>query len=315
MGQARLVTGASAGRRLPARAVVTIGVFDGVHVAHRQLIRAVVRLARRRRRVTSGIITFHPDPQRVLHPARVSPALMPIEERLARLRLLGVDWIWVIPFTCAFARVRAERFVRRVLIGQLRAGAVVVGDGFLFGKDREGDLRILRRLGASAGMQVVSVASIRRHGQPVSSSRIRRLIAEGLLAQAAQLLGRPHALVGTVVRGTGRGRRFGIPTANIRLLPQALPPQGVYAVRLRAGSSGRWRPAVMNFGMRPTFGAGPVVCEVHVLGFRGRLLGRRVVVSLLKRLRGERYFASPAALIAQVHRDISRARRLLSYYS
>ena len=174
---------------------------------------------------------------------------------------------------------------------------------------------MLRRLGAPSGIRIVPVAPIRRGGEPVSSTRIRRLITQGALGQARQLLGRPPGLYGTVIHGAGRGRQLGIPTANLRLIPQALPPQGVYAVTLRELVAGRTWPGVMNFGIRPTFGTGPAVCEVHVFGFRGSLVGRRVAVLLRQRLRGERCFASSEALISQVRRDISRARRLLSSHS
>jgi riboflavin kinase/FMN adenylyltransferase len=144
----------------------------------------------------------------------------------------------------------------------------------------------------------------------VSSSRIRRLIASGQLSRARALLGYAPTLYGIVERGTGRGRRLGMPTANLRLDSRVLPPQGVYAVILRDVAAHRsWR-GVMNLGVRPTFGPGPLVCEVHLLGFPGRLLGRSVAVSLLARLRGERCFPSPAALTRQVERDVRRARRL-----
>lgn len=305
------MTGARPVPGLPAGAVVTVGVFDGVHVAHQQLVRTAIRLARRYG-TTCGVITFHPDPQQVLDPAHAQPSLMPIEARLARLALLGVDWIWVVPFTKPFARTPASRFVRETLIGRLHAGAVVVGDRFLFGHDREGDLQMLRRLGAPSGMRAVPVAPIQRGGEPISSSRIRRLLARGLLSQAARLLGAPPALYGVVVPGAGRGHQLGFPTANLRLTSQVVPPHGVYAVRLVDAADGRARPGVMNLGVRPTFGVGPVVCEVHLLGFRGRLVRHRVAVSLLRRLRGERCFATPRALRAQIRRDIARARRLFS---
>ena len=310
MRTTRVLTGLSAVAAAPKRAVVTVGVFDGVHLAHQRLIRTVVDAARRLRGTAVGI-TFDPDPQAVLDPACAPAALMPLDARVERLQVLGLDWVWIIPFTRRFASMSAERFVRRILIERLRAAMLVVGESFFCGRDRGGDLKTLRAIGAMHGMQVVAVRQMRRGGRPISSSRIRRLIQRGRLAEARQLLGRPPALHGVVVSGAGRGRALGFPTANLRLAPQILPPTGVYAVAVeRLDSHRRW-PGVMNFGVRPTFGPGPLVCEVHVLGFAGALRGRPLAVSLVARLRGERRFPHPDALRRQVRRDLSRTRRLL----
>ena len=309
MRSGRVVKGFAALRRPPSRAVVTIGVFDGVHRAHQHLVRSAVELAHRLRG-RSVVITFDPDPQTVLDPAHAPPALMPLPERLWHLRTLGADLVWVIPFTRRFARMSAARFVRDLLLQRLHASALIVGERFVFGKGRHGDMDTLQALGPPAGMRVIPVRDITVGGQPVSSSRIRRLIARGRLADAKRLLGRPPALYGLVVRGSGRGRRLGFPTANIRLDAHAAPPTGVYAVRLQRDDHARWWHGVMNFGRRPTFGPGPLVCEVHLPGFSGTLRGRRVSVLLLARLRGERRFSSPQALIRQIRRDLSHARRL-----
>jgi len=307
----RTFLGLDAVRRIPRRAVVTIGVFDGVHAAHQRLLHRAVQLAHRLRG-TSVAITFDPDPRTVLDPRHASPALMPLQTRVELLRALGIDWVWVIPFTKRFSRLTAQQFLRQILVRRLHAVALVVGGSFAFGHNRRGDLDVLRRLGPSCGIRLVPVPEIVRDGAVVSSSRIRGLIAAGHVKQAARLLGRPAALYGVVVRGTGRGRRLGFPTANIRLSPQAIPPQGVYAVMVSDPARGRrWR-GVMNFGVRPTFGPGPVVCEAHLFGFSGTLVGRRVAVSLIARLRGERCFPSMDSLRSQVQRDMIRARRLLA---
>lgn len=304
-----LLRGLSAFARPPARAVVTVGVFDGVHLAHQQLIRSTVALARRLKG-TSVAITFDPDPQAVLDPAHAPPALMPLSARVAGLQALGIDRVWVIPFTQRFASRSAEQFIRRILIDRLHAVALVVGEAFVFGRNRRGNMATLRALGPPHGMRIVSVRPILRGGALISSSRIRQLIRQGRLAQASRLLGRPPTLYGVVARGAGRGRRLGFPTANIRLHPQVLPPQGVYAVFVHhPGRRRRWQ-GVMNLGVRPTFGGGPFVCEAHLFGFAGRLLGQFVTVSLLARLRDERCFSSPHALVRQVKRDIQRARHL-----
>ena len=311
MRRPRVLTGLTAPVRV-TRAAVTVGVFDGVHRAHQQLIRTTIRMARRLR-ATSVVVTFDPDPQAVLHPAQAHPALMPLDERLRLLAEFGVDFLWVIPFTRRFARVTAQQFVTRILVRRLRAAALIVGASFLFGRNRRGDMTVLQALGPRHGMRVVPVRNIRLGAAPISSSRIRQCIADGQLAEARRLLGRPPALYGTVVRGMGRGRRLGFPTANIRVVAGVVPPRGVYAVALRpAGSGAVWR-GVMNVGVRPTFGPGPVVCEVHILGWPGTLLRRSVSVSLVARLRGERCFESVAALRRQIRRDVLRVRRLLRH--
>lgn len=311
MTATRVLRGAQALRRPPTCAVVTVGVFDGVHLAHQQVIRSTVRVAQRLHG-TSLALTFDPDPHLVLDPAHAQPSLMPLEVRLSHMRAFGLDRIWVMPFTTRFARLTAAQFIERILVGRLHAAALVVGDAFVFGKGRQGDVEMVRTVGARYGIRVVPVRAVRRNGAPISSSRIRQLMVSGELSQAGHLLGRPPTLYGDVVRGAGRGRTLGIPTANLRLTSQTLPPRGVYAVHLQDLRRPRQWRGVMNLGVRPTFGSGPLVCEVHVLGFSGSLLGCSMAVSLIARLRAERRFPTPAALIRQVRRDAMRARVLLA---
>ncbi|MBI2885527.1 MAG: bifunctional riboflavin kinase/FAD synthetase [Candidatus Omnitrophica bacterium] len=293
------------------RAVATIGMFDGVHPGHQRLIRTTVRLARRLR-ATSVVVTFHPDPQQVLN-AHTPPPLTSLDRRLDLIKALGADVVWVLPFTRAFSRITPEAFVREVLRDRLRAAAVVVGDTFAFGRDRRGDLRMLRELSRPHGMRVVVVPPVTRGGAAVSSSRIRALLQQGRWRRAAQLLGHPVELTGRVVRGAGRGARLGFPTANLAVGSSVAPPRGVYAVEVWVGRR-RW-PGVMNVGMRPTFRtASTTVCEVHLIGFRGRLYSRAIAVLLRARLRDERKFSSAQALQRQIARDVRRAGRLLAKF-
>jgi len=301
----RVRTGHNSFRRPPPRAVVTIGMFDGVHVAHQQLIRTTLQLAARLRG-TSLAITFDPDPQWILDPAHAQPPLMPLARRLHLMRALGLDLIWVIPFTRAFSAVTPEQFVQRILLRRLQTASVVVGDNFAFGNARRGTLELLRAMGRACSMRVVALPAVVRDGAAVSSSRIRRLVQAGDLNAARRLLGRPVELSGTVVSGEGRARRLGFPTANVRLTPTVLPPRGVYRVWLE--HRGRRIPGVMNLGIRPTFGGGPLVCEIHLIGFRGDLYGRPVTIACLQRLRAERRFPNPQALIQQIQRDLRQAR-------
>ncbi|MBI2093204.1 MAG: riboflavin biosynthesis protein RibF [Candidatus Omnitrophica bacterium] len=309
----RLHYGAKAPRLGQKTSVVTIGVFDGVHTAHQYLIQEARRQARRLH-APCIVITFDPDPQQVLNPQRAAAILMPLSARLAALSALGVDWIWVIPFNRRFARVHAETFVRRVLMGHLHAQTLVVGEGFAFGRNRLGNMQLLRALGSRIGMHVMGVPELRRDGKIVSSSRIRHLIHKGALLKAKRLLGRPASIYGIVVRGAGRGRTLGFPTANLRLTSQVIPPQGVYAVFVqedKTRGSNRW-PGVMNLGHRPTFGGGPMACEVHLMGCSKNLLGRSLTIYPLAKLRNERCFKDARALSRQIERDVRRAARLLS---
>ena len=294
--------------RLPP-AIVTIGMFDGVHRAHQRLARTAVSLARRLG-APSVAVTFNPDPQRVLRPDQPSPSLMPLARRAELMGKLGIELVWVIRFTPSFARMTAEAFVREVLQRRLRARAVVVGEAFAFGRERAGDLPLLRALGRRAGIRVVAVSTVRVDGERVSSSRIKRVIAQGDLAGATRLLGRPPELSGTVVHGSDRGRTLGFPTANVRVRDAVWPPAGVYAVR--AHHRARQFRGVMNLGVRPTFGGGPLTCEVHLLDVHPRLYGQPLRLELRRRLRNERRFRHPAALAFQIARDVARARRLMS---
>ncbi len=289
---------------------VTIGVFDGVHIAHQRLIGKTVALARQYG-LASVVVSFDPDPYTVIHPGQASQALMPVAQRLDAISALGPDYVWVIPFTRRFASITAQAFIRRLLIGCLHAKMIVVGDAFAFGSKRLGDLSLLRRMGKSHGMRVVAVASMKNGGETVSSSRIRRLVGEGKLLKARQFLGRAPALYGVVVQGAGRGRKLGVPTANVKLTGQLLPPQGVYAVLLRRTGKPRLHHGVMNFGTRPTFGGGPAVCEVHLFGFSGSLMKAAVEVFLIRRLRSERCFADFSELQRQIAKDALYARRIL----
>lgn len=293
--------------RTPRRAVVTIGMFDGVHRAHQRLIGSAVRMARRLRG-TSVAVTFDPDPQVVLNPHHAQPPLMPLQRRLELIETLGVQLIWVIRFTPAFSRMSPDQFVRSLLWRRLHARRIIVGDAFAFGKDRLGDLPLLRRLGRRYGMQVIALPAVRAGGAPISSSRIRALVQRGALEEARHLLGRESELSGLVVHGAGRARRLGFPTANIKLHPTLRPPHGVYRVVVRVDE--RRYEGLMNLGVRPTFGRGPVVCEVHLPTLRGELYGKPVTVSLLSYLRAERHFPHPEALVRQIRRDLRRVSLL-----
>lgn len=286
--------------------VVSIGVFDGVHVGHQALLTKAVKVARSLN-VPAVTLTFDPDPEDVLNPSAFPNALMPVEKRCRLIRDLGMDWVVVIRFTEKLAALSAEDFIQRVLVRRLHVKRIVVGSNFRFGAKARGNIRLLKKVGDENGFQVLAVNPIQREGASVSSSRIRRLIHSGHIGEAKRLVGRAPELFGRVVKGEGRGRQMGVPTANIALNPQTVPPQGVYVVKVEA--EGRMWEGVMNYGTRPTFCPdGSVVCEVHLLGYSGNLYGQTLAVSLLRRLRSEKTFSNQEALTRQIHSDIDRAK-------
>jgi riboflavin kinase/FMN adenylyltransferase len=290
----------------PRRSVVAIGVFDGVHLGHQRLIAFAVRRARARR-IPCVALTFHPDPQTVMTPTVPHPPLSTLRARLAALAALGVDVAWVIPFTRRFSRLPAAAFAERLLVRRARAELVVVGEDFAFGQRRQGTPPWLREFGGRRALAVVAMALVRRGGAPVSSTRIRRLLQAGDAPAAARLLGHPVELTGRIVRGRGQATALGFPTANVRLDGPTPLATGVYAVRILL--RGRARRGVMNFGVRPTFGPGPLTCEVHVPGFAGSAYGAVAAITVTRRLRPERRFRSIGALVQQIRRDIARAGR------
>jgi len=307
MRQVRLETLAPLALRAPA---VTIGNFDGVHRGHQALVAETVARAREAGG-ESVALTFDPHPARVLAPSRVPPWLTSPEQKAELLAELGIDVIAVLPFTPEVAALAPEAFARGVLAGTLGARHVVVGAEFRFGHRKAGDAALLRTLGETLGFAVRAVPPVVEGGRPVSSSRVRKALAEGDAAHAASLLGRPYFVDGTVVEGERRGRAIGVPTANLETDGALLPARGVYAGRGRL-PGGQARLAVVNVGERPTFGGRTVTVEAHILDYSGDLYGRRLRLSFAARLRDERRFAGAEALVEQIRRDVERARALVS---
>ena len=296
-------------RQAGGGAAVTVGNFDGVHRGHQ----ALVGLALARAREAGGravVLTFEPHPARVLAPERAPAALTTLAQKEELLAGLGVDRLAVLAFDPAVAALSAEAFAREVLAEALGARHVVVGESFRFGRRREGDASRLAALGEALGFAVSALPPVLGRGGPVSSSRVRDELARGDVAAAGELLGRPYFVDACVVRGDGRGRTIGVPTANLDPENEVLPARGVYAGRLRVPGAG-FRPAVVNLGERPTFGGGRATLEAHLLDFEGDLYGARVRLELHERLRDEERFAGTEALVARIREDMTRARALL----
>jgi riboflavin kinase/FMN adenylyltransferase len=286
-----------------------VGNFDGVHRGHRALVDAVVRAAREVGG-TAVALTFDPHPSRVLSPDRAPASLMTLEQKAEVLASLGIDQVVALPFTAATAAESPEDFARTVLRGALGAEAVVVGTNFRFGRGRAGDLSVLRQLGDALGFRVDGVPPVVHEGAPISSTRIREALSRGAVAAATDLLGRPYFVDGVVGWGDGRGRTLGIPTANLEPINEIVPARGVYAGQVRL-PGGEVRGAAVNIGRRPTFGGTRTLLEAHLLDFEGDLYGQTLRLAFRERLREERTFPGPEALVAQIRDDVSRARALL----
>ena len=291
-----------------AGSVVTPGNHDGVHLGHRALL-AAARAMAAREGLEVVAMTFDPHPATVLAPERAPARLTTIERRQELLLGAGADRVDVVRFDRTFASLSAEEFVEARLAGALRARGVVVGPDFRFGRGRAGDTEGLRALGRHHGFQVISVEPVVIDGEVVSSTRVRALIGEGDVRTAARLLGRAHDVDGRVVRGDGRGRSIGVPTANLDCDPVLVPKDGVYAVVVKVGDE--LLPGVANLGVRPTFAAGRSV-EVHLLDVERDLYDARLRVAFVERLRGEQRFDGVEALKAQIARDVSAARVILA---
>ncbi len=310
MLQPRRIDGARALARGDAPTLVAIGNFDGVHVGHRAVL-ALAEQAAREKGLALVVLTFHPHPSVVLGKGG-QPVLTPLPRKVELLCRCAPELTVVVePFTMELAATSPTAFAEELLARDLSARVVVVGQNFRFGKNRAGDLKMLEELGKTFGFEARAEPLAGDAEGTFSSSRIRACIAEGDLLAARRLLGRPHALSGVVVRGDGRGRQIGVPTANLGRVVEALPPYGVYSClvdRVDApGGAVRLSTGVANIGNRPTFGAGFSV-EVHLHDFDADLYGAELRVHLVGRIRPEMKFSGVEELVARIRADIETAR-------
>jgi riboflavin kinase/FMN adenylyltransferase len=288
--------------------VVTVGNFDGLHRGHLALLGRCRELADEN--LAEAVMTFEPLPEAFFRPEQAPPRLSTVYQKLQLLRSLGVDIVWLTRFDREFASLTAREFVEVALAGTLRARHVVVGEDFRFGRGRQGDVAMLRQLGAEFGFEVDIVPAVFDNGDRISSSRIRQDLADGAFDAAAGLLGRPFRMEGHVVRGARLGGKLGYPTANLRIRAQPSPLGGVLAVFARIGN-GAWRPAVANLGRRPAVGGREPLLEVHFFDFDEDIYGQRLEVQFVAKLRDEANFESLEALVGQMRRDEQAARDCL----
>jgi riboflavin kinase/FMN adenylyltransferase len=307
----RIIKGLKRMKPSAGGACVAIGVFDGVHIGHRAVIRKAVECGRRLR-AESVALTFDPHPAKIVGRNAAVPSLISLDHRIRLIEGLGVDRIVILNFTRALADFLPEKFVKNILVEKLGARSVFVGEDFYFGRDNSGNTALLKRLADKYGFSVIVVRPVKALGSIVSSSRVRRLIVSGLFNEASKLMGRPVSVLGTVVNGARIGRRLGYPTANVNPHHEVIPPSGVYAVNVRIG--GRPYGGVMNIGAKPTFYAPrdmePAI-EVNIFGFNKRIYGRDIEIHFVKKLRDEIKFNRVEDLVAQIRKDAMIARKTL----
>lgn len=286
--------------------VLTLGVFDGLHIGHQRIMETVVERAEAVGAVPTAI-TFDPHPRAVLHPESAPPLLQTLDQRLANFEVLGIEQAIVIPFTTEFSQQPAENFLSDIIRDRLHAKEVYLGKGFAFGKGRGGNIDLLRQKSAELGFIADEVDEVQLRGIRISSSAIRKLLAEGKVNIARRMLGRPYGVEGVIIRGNRRGHTIGFPTANLKPHNRVIPRFGVYATATLI--DGTWRKSITNIGVRPTFesDADPSI-ESYVFDFEGDLYGDVLRVRFLHRIRDEKKFNGIDELKAQIERDTQRAR-------
>lgn len=292
------------------RVFATIGNFDGIHLGHRYIFAKMMEEARLVGCKTV-VISFDPHPKMVLHPDKRPFYLISTpEEKVNLLSEIGVDVYIIIPFSLEYAQTTAEEFVRDVLWDRLRIRKIIIGHDYTFGRGKEGNEAFITAEGKKLGFAVEAMNAFRIGDEIVSSTKIRQAILRGDVHFAATLLGRPYNISGRVVPGGRRGQVLGFPTANVQANKELLPLTGVYAVRCFL--KGKSLDGVLNIGFNPTFAGGKLTIEVHILDFNGNIYGETLDVLFIQRIRDEIRFAGPEELIAQINKDVSRARELLS---
>jgi phosphoribosyl 1,2-cyclic phosphate phosphodiesterase len=291
--------------------ILAIGNFDGIHLGHQAILRAAVQRAAKTKDVPTAL-TFDPSPRKILRPESAPPRVSTNQQRMDWFGIVGLEAAVVLPFTLDLARLSPEEFVEQILVRGLHVRAVLVGENFRFGHKQAGDVALLRQLGARYGFAVEIIPPVALDREVVSSTAIRREIAAGNVTHAARLLGRPFALTGEIVRGTGTGRRFTFPTLNLKPEQELLPAGGVYVTRTLLEGETKSRRSVTNVGMRPTFNGASLSVETHLLDFSGEVTAKRMEVRFWKRLRDEKKFAGPEELRSQIARDSATANKFFT---
>ena len=300
----RVVRDLSELHEAPYASAVTIGNFDGIHLAHRELLARAVRSARERGGI-SVVITFDPHPAQVLAPERAPKILTPLDLKTRLIEQEGIDLLAVLRFNRELSRLSPAEFANKLLVEQLRAATVHVGSNFRFGYQRAGDTAVLAELGRQGGFRVETLPMIKIRGHRVSSSQVRHFLSEGQVEIAGRMLTRPYAVRGAIVTGEGIGHRQTVPTLNLGPVEQLLPRKGVYITRTLAG--GTLHDSVTNVGHKPTFGPHSLTVESFLLNFRGEVKGGEMEIEFLHRLRDETKFPDAETLKRQIQQDVQRS--------
>ena len=289
--------------------IVTVGVFDGLHIGHQAVIHQVLTQSEKFK-LASVVLTFDPPPLAFLAPEKCPPALTTLPKKIEILEQLGVDAVVFAPFDAYLQQMAPDTFVQQVLLQRLHARQVIIGYDWQFGKGRSGNPAALKRLGKQYQFGVTIVGPVQLHGAPVHSTRVREAIAKSNLDLGSQLLGRRYSIMGEIVQGEGRGRQIGFPTANIDAGNQMLPPGGVYAIQVKL--EGCIFDGVTNMGTRPTFDGEKFQIETHLFDFEKMVYGKKIEIFFIEKIRDERKFPDPETLVAQIKQDVATAKAILN---
>lgn len=293
------------------RPILTIGIFDGVHLGHSYIIKKIVEKARKIKG-TSIVFTFYPHPYHVLKPRKYLPLLISLEHRLRLIKDLGADICIVQEFTEKFSKINKFDFIKNILFKKIYPLEIVVGKDFNFGSNRSGNIRLLEELGRIFGYRLSEISPRTIKGRVISSTFIRSLIQKGNLSKASMFLGRPVSIFGRIVKGYNLGRSLGFPTANIDYRHEVLPPKGVYAVKIKLNS--KKLLGVANVGFRPSFkkpsSQKKIIVEVHIFDFCKSIYGKQVEVEFIKMIRNEKCFKNKSTLMNQIKSDKAKSMQI-----
>lgn len=300
----KIINGIENYPKIYSQTAIALGTFDGVHLGHQKLIKQLKQA--KKDDLISLIFTFDPHPLKVINPQFEPQMITSLEQRASLIANYEIDYFLVVNFNCNFAGLSAEKFITEVICNKLKAKIVVVGFNYTFGYKGLGTPEMLKLYGEQLGYKTIVVEPVTKNGIIVSSTEVRRLVSEGKIDLAKQLLGREFFLEGTVVKGDGRGETLGFPTANLDISPEiVMPSNGVYAVRVIY--NGSEYPGALNIGKKPTFSGKNKTVEVNIIGFSGNIYGQRLKIEFLEKLRDEKIFRVPADLSAQINLDAKLA--------
>lgn len=290
---------------------LTIGVFDGIHLGHQELIRRTINIAKEKN-LKSVVVSFDEHPLTVLAPPHSPKRLLPKKHKSDLIRQTGVDFYLEIPFTIHFSKIPAEEFVVDMLVRKARVKEVLCGYDFSFGAMGQGNIALLKSLGERFGFHLSVLGAVDQEGVLIKSTHIRDVVSRGNVVEAAQYLGRPHIIEGTVVEGMKRGRQLGFPTANLNVSPlNMIPDIGVYFCMVEIDGEENDRPAMVNIGISPTFSENRYSIEAHLIDYSGDLYGKKLGLKFIKRIRDEKKFASVGELVEQLEKDRTVSRELV----